>query len=275
MSAFTGLVLAGRRGPDDPLAQSVGASHRALIEIAGAPMLLRVVTALRASQSVGRIIVSIDEPQALRGAPEIDALLAEGELEVHTSLSSPSRSVSGVLQSLEAGEKLLVTTADHALLTPQMVDHFAAASEESGADVAVALVAASLLRSQFPESTRTYLSMRDDGYTGANLFAFRSAEAPRAAAFWVRAERFRKRPWRLVSVFGPMALLLFAARRLDLAAAFERVSAGIGVRVAPVRMPFAEAAIDVDRPSDLALTTKILAQRSRSPSAQNRSLAGS
>ena len=58
----------------------------------------------------------------------------------------------------------------------------------ASADVYVGLVAATLLRAHYPESTRTYLPMRDDLYSGANLFAFLTPQAKRAAEFWVRAE---------------------------------------------------------------------------------------
>ena len=60
------------------------------------------------------------------------------------------------------------------------------------------------------------------------------------------------------------ALLLFALRRLTLDAALQRVSNAMGCRVSAVRMPFAEAAIDVDRPSDLELVRRILEARETS-----------
>ena len=67
MADLTGLVLAGRRGPaDDPLMEVRAARHRALVEVEGVPMLVRVVRTLRAARSVGRIIVSIDDQAAVR-----------------------------------------------------------------------------------------------------------------------------------------------------------------------------------------------------------------
>ena len=105
--------------------------------------------------------------------------------------------------------------------------------------------------------------LRGEAWSGANLFAFRTERARRAAAWWVRAEAFRKHPWRLVAVFGPISLLLFALRRLDLTGAMRRVSRAVGAEVRAVPLPQAEAAIDVDRPSDLALATRILEQRER------------
>ena len=227
----------------------------------GVPMLVRVLRALCGSGRVGRVFVSIDRPEVLESVPELAEQIAAGSLVARRAMDSPSRSVLDVLEGPADGEPVLVTTADHALLTAEWVDHFAREAESSDADVLVGVVAASVVRASHPEAVRTYLPLRGGSYSGANLFAFRGAEARRAAAFWVRAEQFRKRPWRLVSVFGASALLRFALRRLDLDAALAIVSRTMETRVGVVKLPFAEAAIDVDRPADHALSTRILAAR--------------
>ena len=259
---FSALVLAGSRGGrGDDLAAAQGERHRALIPVHGVPMLVRVIRTLRAAPSIGPLTVSIDDPTALDDVAERRALVASGALALRRSESSPSRSVVAVLESQPAGQPVLVTTADHPLLTPAMVEHFTQACASERADLCVGLVTATLLREHYPESTRTYLPMRDDLYSGANLFGFLTRDARRAAEFWVRAEALRKQPWRLALAFGPRALYLFWRRRLDLDSAFAQISDVIGCRVRAVRMPFAEAAIDVDRASDLALATQILARR--------------
>jgi GTP:adenosylcobinamide-phosphate guanylyltransferase len=260
MDDFSALVLAGRRGYEDPLAEAHGSSHRALLDVAGTPMLVRVVRSLRRANSVGRITVSIDEPDVLDDVPELSAMVSGGALSVHRSLASPSRSVADALAGMK-DERVLVTTADHALLTPELVDYFTSNAAQAAADVVVGVVEEALIAAAFPSTTRTYLRFRGKGYSGANLFAFQAPSALRAAAFWIKAERFRKQPWRLVGVFGPMALLGFALRRLSLDSALARASDAIGCSVRAVRLPFAEAAVDVDRPSDLELVTRILAER--------------
>jgi 2-phospho-L-lactate guanylyltransferase (CobY/MobA/RfbA family) len=222
-------------------------------------MLARVVSALRATQRVGPIVVSIDDPDVLEGVPELASDRSEGSLSARRAADSPSRSVAEALAA-SPDAPVLVVTADHALLTPQMVEHFLTQAT-ADADVWVGVVTATVIRAHYPDTRRTYLKLREDWVSGANLFLFRTPEAARAAEFWVRAERYRKQPWRLVGVFGPRALLAFLLRRLDLDAALERVSDAIGARVRAVRMPFAEAAIDVDRPADLALANRILAER--------------
>ena len=263
MPRFNALVLAGRRGEGDPLARAKGTRHRALIDVGGEPMLLRVVRALRAVPALGRLRISIDDPGALDSVAELAALHRSGALETHTSLDSPSRSV---LDALGSGDdRTLVTTADHALLTPDVVDHFLSTSETVAADVTVGLVRREIVEERFPDTTRTWLRFRDGDYTGANLFTFQSPASLRAASFWVRAENFRKRPWRMVSVFGPVNLARFLSRRLTLDDALERASRSIGTRLAAVQLSDAEAAVDVDRLADLELAESILEERSRRP----------
>jgi 2-phospho-L-lactate guanylyltransferase (CobY/MobA/RfbA family) len=224
-------------------------------------MLVRVVRVLRSARDVGHIVVVLDDHTALDEIPELRALIAAGALGLTPCGRSPSASVLDAIERLPDPGPVLVTTADHALLTAEMIDYFCAAARQTDADVLVATVTASLLRERYPESKRTIIRLRDEGFSGANLFAFLTDGAPRVAAFWSRAEGLRKRPWRLAWLFGLTNLLLFALRRLDLDAALARASQRIGARVKAVQMPFAECAIDVDKPDDLALASRILAER--------------
>lgn len=253
-------MLAGSRGEGDPLAVIQGVQHRALLEVGGVPMLLRVLRSLRATAGIGQLSVSIDEPSALDAVPELAAQVNDGTLLPHRSLSSPSRSVLDALANIDQAP-VLVTTADHALLTPEMADHFLTRAAALDADVCVGLVAHNVVEARFPAVPRTWIPFRDMRYTGANLFVFRTAQALRAVEFWIRAETFRKRPWRIASTFGPVSLLLFALRRLSLDDALTRASKVIGCRIEAVRLPFAEAAVDIDRPSDLELAETVLGER--------------
>ncbi|MGE5765975.1 MAG: hypothetical protein ACM35H_02245, partial [Bacteroidota bacterium] len=146
----------------------------------------------------------------------------------------------------------------HALLTPAMVEHFLAESRGSRAEVTAGLTASALLRARYPQSRRTYLTFRDERYSGSNLFTLMTPRAMALPELWLRVEQQRKRPWRIAAVFGPALLLGFLLRRFSLDEAMARISARLGVRVAAVKMPMAEAAIDVDKAEDLALVEQIL-----------------
>jgi GTP:adenosylcobinamide-phosphate guanylyltransferase len=256
------IVLAGRRSADDPLARATGASHRALLDIEGEPMLLRVVKRLLAWPSIERVLINIDEPGLLEALPAFVALRDSGVVEFLRSTDSPSQSVVESLARMDLGRgPVLVTTADHALLDDTMLAAFFAQSERGAADLCFGLVSRATIEARFPEARRTYLRFRDGAYSGANLFLFRTPKAERAAFFWRRVESERKRPWRIARAFGLTNLLLFLTRRLDLDAALARASDVIGAKVEAVRLASAEAAVDVDKIEDLELVRSILAER--------------
>ncbi|MCG8693034.1 MAG: nucleotidyltransferase family protein [Minwuiales bacterium] len=258
---YSALVLAGSRGPDDPMTRSLGVAHKCLIDIAGRPMLLRVLEALRASDSVGSIAICIDDAAVLRSVPQIAAWLDAGEVRAVSSDATPSLSVIRAAGEMAEPFPLLITTADSPLLTPEMVDRFCRGAAEGGAQVAAGLAPATVILRDYPTAIRTFLKFRDGWYSGCNLFAMTEPAALEVARFWARTERHRKRPWKLIGAFGLGSLLLFLFRRLTLDDAMRRASRILGVSVAAVTIPVAEAAIDVDKPADLELVREILAAR--------------
>jgi GTP:adenosylcobinamide-phosphate guanylyltransferase len=235
--------------------------HKCLAPVSGVPMLVRVVETLVGSPSVGQIAVALEDPALLDELPTLRPLCESGRCTALATGATPSLSVLRALDELPQPLPWLVVTGDHPLLTPEMVEHFCEAARRTGADLAAGLTPASAIRAAYPEAQRTYLRFRDEYYSGANLYALLSSEARRAIAFWRRAELERKRPWRLVRAFGWRPLLAYLLGRLTLDAAMQRASRITGAHVAAISLPFPEAAIDVDKPADLELVEKILAER--------------
>ncbi len=258
---YTALVLAASRGARDPLAAAQRLSHKCLVRVGGEPMLLRVLRSLGASQRVGRIAISIDDPGALEAVPGLAPLLDWRSVAMVPSAATPSLSVARAVETLENPWPLLVTTADHPLLTPAMVDHFCAEAVSAEADLAVALAAASLVLARHPDARRTFLRVRGERYTGCNMFALMTPNAVRAADFWQALEAHRKRPWRIFKAFGAAAILRFAAGGMTLDAAMRAASRRLDLKAVAVEMPFPDAAIDVDKPDDLALAEAVLRAR--------------
>jgi CTP:molybdopterin cytidylyltransferase MocA len=256
---FVALVLAGSRGSADPVAAALGLPHKCLAPVRGRPMLARVLDTLGRCPEIGRIVLCLDDQGLLRDLPEVAAAVAAGRITVLAAASSPSLSVLAALASLPEPLPMLIVTADHPLLTRSMVAHFLSAL--GGAEVAAAVAAEAVVRTAYPETRRTYIRLRDGSFSGCNLFAFTGTDAGKAARFWSRVEHYRKRPWRLFAAAGPRVLLPFLFGRLDLDAACRHLSRVVGLEVRAVRMPFAEAAIDVDTPADLSLAERILEAR--------------
>jgi GTP:adenosylcobinamide-phosphate guanylyltransferase len=248
------LVLAAGRGPDDPMAKAHGVANKAVIAVAGRPMLARVVGTLREAGPVASIMVAIES----RG---IATAVLGDDIETIAAAASAPASVMAAIASGRLAYPVLVTTADHPLLTPDMVRHFCQSTEQSGADMTVGLATAETILAAYPDAIRTFFNLGGTRVSGCNLFALRNDKGLRLLARWQYLEAVRKKPWRLVAAFGIAPLLRFVTGTLTPARAFDAVSRRLGLTLAPVMMPQAEAAIDVDKPADKELAERILARR--------------
>lgn len=254
MSTYTALLLAGSRPGKDAFAARYAAEMKALIPIAGEPMLLRPLRALLASRHIETVRILTQEPDKLAPAlPDVPGWSLE------PSKGTIAETLEAVCNADGARWPLLVTTADHALLDAGMIDQFCAQAE--GADLAIGVVTKSALEKRLPQSRRTWIALRRGKYTGANLFAFGNPRALKAVELWRSVEQDRKKGWRLLLAFGLPGLLGFLRlRTLDqtLAAMGRR----LGLTLRAVRLDDPLAAIDVDKPQDHDLVESIIRGRS-------------
>ncbi|WP_052223202.1 nucleotidyltransferase family protein [Novosphingobium malaysiense] len=245
------LVLAGSRpGPPDPVAASEGVWHKALVSIDGRTMLARVVASLREA-GIERIAVVASDPQVMDHARDLGC-------EVLLAASGPSASVAIGLEKL--GAPLLVTTSDHALLRPEWVTDFVK-DMPAGTDVAILLARREAIEAAMPASKRTYLRFADGQWSGCNLFLLASEAAGKAIDTWKMVEADRKRPWRIAARLGIGMLASYALGRLTLAEAIAGLGRRIGIDASLVAARDGLAAVDVDKPEDLADARAIIAAR--------------
>lgn len=242
MTLDRALVLAGARPETDPVAAYAGVPHKALIRLAGEPLLARVVDALQGA-GLRRIAVSASDPQVV-------ALAAQLGCEVLPTEAGPSLSA---LRGIEAlGTPVLLTTSDHALLQAEWIAQLLDNASE-GADVSVLLARREVVEAAAPGTRRTYLKFADGEWSGCNLFLVRSERGLGAIRLWREIEADRKRPWRIIRRLGPLTLARYLLGRLTLAEALRRLGLLCGAEVAAVPSRFGLAAVDVDKPADLEL----------------------
>lgn len=251
------LVLAAGRGPDDPMAKAYGVRHKAIVSVGGQPMLARVVSTLVEHPLIASVAVSIDEEAAAVAAL---GKRAKDVVILHSS-ETAAGSARDALRTGAVTYPALLTTADHPLLTGPMIDHFIEKSESADADLTAGVADARTILSAFPDARRTFLAFGPDKVSGCNLFGLHNDRALRAIDAWRNLEQVRKQPWRLVSAFGPMALIRYATGFLNLESAFAIASRRLGLQARPILMPFAEAAVDVDKPEDKELAERVLSAR--------------
>lgn len=253
---FTAVILAADRNANDPLLEQSGACCKAMVPIDGTPMLERVVRALLDSATIGQIVISGPEAEQLDGSAFLATAKADKRVRWVAPGDSPSLSAYQALQGL-ADSPVLVTTADHPLLRADIVDDFIRRSIASGADVGVGLTDYDSIKARYPAARKTVTKFSDGGYCGCNLFTFMTPASHRVAKAWRRVEQQRKNPLRIISQLGWWSVLRYLLGWMSLKQALETLSQRLDVNIAPVHLPYPEAAIDVDSIADQALVEDI------------------
>jgi hypothetical protein len=259
---YTALVLAATRGgARDPLAQAGDVSHKAFIDLAGKPMLRRVVAGVIDSGRVGRVIVSI-EREAMDEARQVLAGLEERVPIVYTpSRDSIGVSVAAIDQAFPDALPMIITTGDNGLHTGEIVRSFCDQLDGVDADGALGLTDARHVLERYPDGARAFHRFRDGQFSSCNLYAFLTPKAFGGAAIFNGGGQFGKKPKRLIGAFGIIAYLIYKSRLLKVRAFLRVLSRAIGVKAAPVFLPFAEGPIDIDRMSDWQLAERIIRKK--------------
>lgn len=259
---YSALVLAATRGgPRDPLAQAGGVSHKAFIDLAGTPMLRRVVEGVIDSGRVRHVIVSI-EAEAIEEAKQVLAGLAERVPITYTpSRESIGASAAAVEQDFPDSLPLVITTADNGLHTGAIIAAFCEGLDASRADSALGLTDARLVMERYPEGARAFHRFRDGAYSSCNLYAFLGPGAFRGTRVFDTGGQFGKKPRRLIATVGLLAFVVYKSRLMKVRPFLRFMSRVVGLTVDPIFLPFAEGPVDIDRMSDWQLAERILRER--------------
>lgn len=252
---YDAIILAGGQSASE-LKNIAPYDNEALIIIGNSPMIGYVYRALRASQKVGRIIISgpVRDLQAILGKEPGLMYVECGESAVDSFANAIK-----VLQERDMSPSLLVMPTDIPFITTAAIDDFIAQSEGYKADFFYPLTSREVNESKFPGVSRTYVSLREGTYTGGNLFILRSGVIDKIMDTAEELVKRRKNPLAMARLFGLGLVLQYLFRRLSIPAVEKRFAEVMGITGKAVISRYAEVGVDVDKPSDLQLAQTYLA----------------
>ena len=258
------LLLAGDRQPMDPWVQSLGVPGKALIPLGGTPLLQRVLSTL-ATWSPCRRVVLVSPAGAGYERAIIASKFPRDRLIWRAPMPKLYDSVIDGLHQPDVFEQCgLIVSADHGLLNHAWLDAVCS-SISKDVDVSLGMAGWSLVMHAFPEARRTRYRFSDQSLCGGNLFAFKMPAFEKILKVWARVESERKKPWKMLSMLGPLSVAKYLAGRLDSAEAFSRLSKATGTRIKPTIVHDPAVSVDVDSPEDLRLAERILRERIAAP----------
>jgi GTP:adenosylcobinamide-phosphate guanylyltransferase len=255
---ITAAILVGQRQGVDPLTAPSGQKYKALVSVAGRPMVAYVLETLLTHPRIGTVLLVGQDTQTILAG------VGDGAHKIHPAIKmldgpdSISQAVEVALQQTDG--PLLVTTADHVLLSHAMIDQMLFNTQ--ACDVAVGMVERQTLLASYPEAMRTWLKFRGEAYSGANLFLLNGGgRLLPLLVLWRSIESERKKGWRILSAFGLWLAIGALLRLWSAESAMERAGRRFNLIAKLVSLPQAEACIDVDKPDDKILVEAILAAR--------------
>jgi GTP:adenosylcobinamide-phosphate guanylyltransferase len=244
------IVLAGG-GPDAVSASDPTLPNKAFIEIGGITLVERVIAALRGVSGIERITAVA--PLATHG---YSALAAADERRADGAR---------MVESLESGlagappdDLVLVAASDLPILTVAAVAEFLERAQARDLDVAYAIVSQREHLDSYPAVPHTWAKMVEGRFCGGGLVTLKPRVLPALRGVLDDLGKARKSPLRLAALFGWDIFPRFALGSLTVAAAEQRASSILGAPAGAIRCSHPEVAVNVDRPSDVALANGLV-----------------
>ena len=251
------LVLAGQRlGKVDPLAAAHGQEHKCLVPMLGRPIIAYVLDAVDAAFPTAPLTISINDPAALDGHPEVQRFRDAGRL---TVVASKSNLLDSVLAAAEQVDyPLLMTTGDNVLVTPEAYRKFHASALEQQADAAAMMARKQDVQAEHPQGQSRFWKFRDGEFSNCNTFWMRDREALAAAEVFRGGGQFLKFPKRFIDAFGLRNLIGYRTGMLTSDTLLARVSKRFGKRIRIQIADRGRFAIDVDDQATYDVTEQLL-----------------
>ena len=247
------VVLAGGRpGPGDPLWEETRGGPKALLDLAGRPMIRWVLDALEGSRHIDRIIVvGLDGP--LDRAGGIEFLADQGSL--------ISNLYAGVGR-LRADRPAAYCWSDIPLITAPILDRFIEATPDPELDVNAGLVAKAAIQRRYPGADDLWLRFAEGRFIAADFGLFHPRQALRLRPHFEALAPQRKQAFRQAFYVGLPVLVRFVLGRLTMAGLERHLERRFGLRCHLRIADDPELGLDVDGPANQAVCRRALAARS-------------
>lgn len=246
------IVLAGALN-DGALRAVSSVAYEAEIEIAGKPMVAYVLDTLNRMDEIERVAVAgYATDNLLRYMTGKVCRVDPGDSMVDSLIKA--------LELLQSKRPVLVVTSDIPLITPEAIRDFLVRCQANPGDVHYSFVSKVQNEARYPGVQRTYVKLRDGVFTGGNIALLSPDIVRERIDILKRAASFRKNPVQLCSMLGWKYLFKFIFGLLTIREVEDRVSRALGLKAVGIISPYPEVGIDVDKPSDLELAAKALAQ---------------
>jgi GTP:adenosylcobinamide-phosphate guanylyltransferase len=243
------VIAGGVPEEDDPLYAYTQGGPKALLDVCGKPMVQWVLDALCGAQAIEHVVVIGLPPDCGVTCDKV------GEF-------SPGRG--SMLENIRAGVErvyainpdshhVVIVSSDIPTITSDTVDWVVNTAMQTDEDVYYNVVTREVMEKRFPGSNRSFVRLKDVEVCGGDLNVARTSLVLRNNELWERIVAARKSAVKQAALLGYDTLLLLLLRAITLEGAVKKVTKRLNLTGQAIICPYAEVAMDVDKPHQLEL----------------------
>lgn len=250
------LTAGGIPQPSDPLYPYTQGAPKALLEIAGKPMIQWVIDALESCQAVqGIVVIGLEPGSPISCAKPLVYLPNQGSL-----LANILAGVDKVTKLDPLTQHVLVASSDIPAVKPHMIEWVIQTALQTDSDLYYNVITRQDMERRFPAARRTYVRLKDQEFCGGDLNLIHVRAVTSDHIFWNKLIESRKNPLKQAWLIGLDVLLLLLLHQITIQDAVAKVSRRVGLNGRALFCPFPEIAMDVDKPHQLELLRADLAK---------------
>lgn len=243
------VTAGGIPGPKDPLYPETQGRSKALLDVAGKPMVQWVLDALgKAKRIEGVIVIGLEADSAVSCELPLHFMPNQGSM-----LANIVNGIKEMMRLAPQAQYALIVSSDIPGIQPHMVDWVVDTSLETNDDLYYNVIPRDVMEKRYPGSKRTYTHLKGIELCGGDMNLISVQALKSDMDFWDRLIASRKNPLQQALMFGLDLMVLVILRMITIEETVERVSRKVGLKGRALRCPYAEVGMDVDKPHQLAL----------------------
>jgi GTP:adenosylcobinamide-phosphate guanylyltransferase len=236
--------------PEEPLYDATQGHPKAMVDVAGKPMVQWVLDAISESSNIENvIIVGLTDKSGLKCSKKMYFVSNQGKMVENLQAGAKK-----VLEVNDKAEYVLIASSDIPGITGEMVDWVVKTELEEKVDIVYNVIQREVMEKRYPGSKRTWTKLSDMEVCGGDLNAARiSMIVDDDTELWEKITNSRKNPLKQAALIGYGTALMLLAGRLSLQDAETRVMSRMNISGRAVVCPYAEVGMDVDKPHQLEI----------------------
>jgi GTP:adenosylcobinamide-phosphate guanylyltransferase len=254
------MTAGGIPQPNELLYPYTQGKPKAMLDISGKPMVQWVLDAVSGARQVENVV--------LIGLTSDSGVTCKKPLSfIPNKASMIENLLAGVQKVMEinpSATRALLVSSDIPGITPEMVDWEIETTLPSDVDLCYNVVKREVIEARYPGSKRTFTKLKGMEVCGGDMNVVHTSVAKANQEIWEKLVAARKNPAKQAAIIGFDILFLMMLRMISLEDAVTKVASRLHMTGRAIVCPYAEIAMDVDKPHQLEMMRADLARQGKS-----------